>query len=144
MKVFTKWISIETSKKYQQISLTDYVESIVFESKIKEGMVLVFTGHTTVGIYLGNTDKYLPQDIESFLEQKVPNDSQYLHNIYGGGNASAHLKNLLVGVSVVIPITEGKMDLGEWQGIYLGEFDGPRKRRITVKVIGISEEELNG
>lgn len=141
MKVFTKWITIETQQKYQQIPITDYVESIVFESKIEDGMVLVYTGHTTVGIYLGNTDKYLPQDIESFLEQKIPNDPQYLHNIYGGGNASAHLKNLLVGVSVVIPITNGKMELGQWQGIFLGEFDGPRKRRITVKVMGEAKEE---
>ncbi len=140
MKVFTKWISIETHKKFQQIPITDYVESILFESRIQEGMVLVYSGHTTVGIYLGNTDKYLPQDIESFLEQKVPNDPQYLHNIYGGGNASAHLKNLLIGVSVVIPVTQGKLELGEWQGIFLGEFDGPRKRRITVKVMGLEKK----
>ena len=136
MKVFSKWISLETQNKFQEISLKDYIESIVFESGVKEGMILVFTGHTTVGIYLSNDDKYIKDDFKNFLEEKIPNDPEYLHNVYGGNNASAHLKNILIGSSVTLPINNGELFLGEWQNIFFGEFDGPRKRVVLIKVIG--------
>lgn len=136
MKIFSKWISIETQQKQQEISLKGLIESIVFESRVKDGLVFVFSGHTTVGIYLANNDKYLKDDIENFLNNKIPNDPNYLHNVYGGGNASAHIKNVLIGVNVTLSIYDGELYLGEWQDIYLGEFDGPRKRKILVKIIG--------
>lgn len=137
----TSIINIRTSKKTISIDITSQVEAIVHHSEISEGLVLVFTGHTTAGIFLGNTDKFLPMDIDNFMEESVPNKPSYLHNQHGGGNASAHIKQLLVGSSVTLPLTDGKIELGEWQGIFFYELDGPRKRKILVKVIGEKRQE---
>ncbi len=134
--VYTSEILLKTTRKSGSLDITGQVESIVHKSGIHDGMVLVFTGHTTAGIYLGNTDRFLPVDIDNFLEEQIPNKPSYLHNQHGGGNASAHLKQLLVGSSVVIPVSEGRVDLGQWQGIFLYELDGPRRRTVIVKVIG--------
>lgn len=140
--IYSGSIMLKTTKKTISIDITSRVNSIVQQSGIKEGIVLVFTGHTTAGIYLGNTDKLLPLDIDNFLEGIAPNKPSYLHNQHGGGNASAHIKHLLVGASVALPLTEGKIELGQWQGIFFYELDGPRKRTISVKIIG--EKEASG
>ena len=134
--VFTKVYMFETTEKLQEIDISDEVRAAVAESGINDGMVLVFTGHTTAGVYLGNTDRHLPRDIESFMEELVPNKPTYLHNIYGGRNASAHLKYLLMGASVVLPVVGGKPYLGRWQAVFLSELDGPRKRELIIKVVG--------
>jgi len=136
MKIFSKWISLETQEKYQEIALNDFIEAIVFESRVSDGIVLIFSQHTTIGLYLSNNDKYLKDDLENFLDEKIPNDPNYLHNVYGGNNASAHLKNVLIGSSLTLAVNDGELLLGEWQNIFLGEFDGPRKRKILVKVVG--------
>jgi secondary thiamine-phosphate synthase enzyme len=99
------------------------------------GLVHIFSGHTTAGVYLSNTDSVLPKDIEDFLEELIPNKPTYRHNLYGK-NASAHLKSILMGPSVTLPLMDGKPHLGQWQAIFFGEFDGPRKRKFIVRVMG--------
>jgi len=139
MKIFNDFIRLQTSKKTEDVNITDLVEAIVLESRIKEGTVHVFTGHTTTSVHLNNTDPDLAKDFHDFLNELVPNSPAYRHNKGEyGSNADAHLKSLLVGNGVIIPITKGKLALGQWQAVYFSEFDGPRNRLVSVKIIGIA------
>jgi secondary thiamine-phosphate synthase enzyme len=114
------------------------VEAIILESKIKEGMVHVFTGHTTASIHLNNADPGLAEDFHDFLNDLIPNKSSYRHNKGDyGRNADAHFKSLMVGNDVAVPISRGKLALGQWQAVYFSEFDGPRNRLISIKIMGI-------
>lgn len=138
MKIFNDSIRLQTSRKTEDVNVTDLVEAIVLESRIKEGTVHVFTGHTTTSIHLNNADPDLAKDFHDFMSELIPNNPSYHHNKGEyGSNADAHFKSLLVGNGVTIPITKGKLALGQWQAVYFSEFDGPRNRLISVKVIGI-------
>lgn len=138
MKAFTDTIRLQTRNKTEEIKITDMVEAVVFESGIKEGTVLVFTGHTTASIHLNNEDPELEKDFHDFLNDLIPNKASYRHNKGEyGRNADAHFKSLLVGNGVTVPVTGGRLGLGQWQAIYLSEFDGPRTRLISVKVTGL-------
>jgi secondary thiamine-phosphate synthase enzyme len=137
MKVFTSSIRLTTANKTEEIKITDQVEAIVFDSGIQEGIVLVHTGHTTSSVHLNNADRNLESDFHDFLNALIPNRDTYRHNKGDyGRNADAHFKSLMVGNSVTIPVAKGRLSLGEWQAIYLSEFDGPRNRLISVKVMG--------
>ncbi|OGQ03946.1 MAG: hypothetical protein A2W38_00385 [Deltaproteobacteria bacterium RBG_19FT_COMBO_58_16] len=141
MKVFTSAIRIRSNKKAEEVNITNQVEAVVLESNIYEGMALVFTGHTTASIHLGNADRDLEDDFHSFLDEQIPNKETYKHNKGDyGRNADAHLKSLLVGSSVTVPITKGRLVLGQWQAIYFSEFEGPRSRLISIKITGLSKE----
>jgi len=140
MKVFTSAIRVRSSAKSEEINITGQVEAVILESGVHEGMVLVFTGHTTASIHLNNADKDLEEDFHNYLKEIVPNKPTYKHNKGEyGRNADAHLKSLLVGNSVTIPITKGRLALGQWQAVYFSEFDGPRSRLISIKVFGSPE-----
>jgi secondary thiamine-phosphate synthase enzyme len=113
------------------------VEAILFESHIKEGSVLISTGHTTASIHLNNADKGLEEDLHTMLNELVPNKPEFKHNKGDyGRNADAHIKSVIIGTSATVPVTKGRLALGQWQAIYFSEFDGPRKRLINVKVSG--------
>ncbi|MCC6503219.1 MAG: YjbQ family protein [Deltaproteobacteria bacterium] len=145
MKVFTSAIRIRSSAKTEEVNITNQVEAVILESGIHEGQALVFTGHTTASLHLNNADKDLEEDFHNFLKQIVPNKPDYKHNKGEyGRNADAHLKSLLVGNSVTIPVTKGRLALGQWQAIYFSEFDGPRSRLISIKVFGVPEQSVKG
>ena len=138
MRVFTANIRLTTTRKTEEINITEQVEAIVAESRIKEGFVLVSTGHTTAAIHLNNEDSDLEQDFHLFLNGLVPNREEYKHNRGDyGRNADAHFKSVLVGTNQTLPVTKGRVGLGQWQALYFSEFDGPRNRLISVKVMGI-------
>ena len=138
MKVFTGFIRLTTGAKACEVNITDQVEAIVSENKIQEGTVIVSTGHTTAAIHLNFADKDLEDDFQELLTDLVPNKPTYRHNKGDyGRNADAHLKSILIGNSTTIPVTNGRISLGQWQAIYFTEFNGPRKRLISVKVMGV-------
>jgi secondary thiamine-phosphate synthase enzyme len=137
LKVFTNSIRLTTAEKTGETNITDRVEAILFESKILEGSVLVSTGHTTASIHLNNADSGLEEDLHTILNALVPNKPEFKHNKGDyGRNADAHIKSVLIGTSVTVPVSKGRLALGQWQAIYFSEFDGPRKRLINVKVSG--------
>src|SRR3989338_6353134 len=138
MKVFNDTIRLQTTQKSEDINITAMVEAIILESDIYEGTVTIFTGHTTASIHLNNTDPELAKDLHDFLNEAIPNKPTYRHNKGDyGRNAHAHFKSLLIGNSVTIPINRGRITLGQWQALYFSEFDGPRNRLISVKIMGV-------
>ncbi|OGP30662.1 MAG: secondary thiamine-phosphate synthase enzyme [Deltaproteobacteria bacterium GWC2_42_11] len=136
MKTHTEYLWFETKKKREYINITDRVEDILRKSGIKEGMALVSAMHITAGIYVNDAESGLIADIDEWLERLAPFNINYRHHRTGETNGDAHLKNLLVGHEVIIPITNGKLDFGPWQQVYYAEFDGQRKKRVVIKVMG--------
>ncbi len=128
----TRQIAIETKKRVEMVEITHQVQSIVHEAPIDEGTCLVFIPHTTCGITINeNADPDVKIDIIKEINKIVPFDDGYAHL---EGNSAAHIKASAVGFSVSIPILKGEMVLGQWQGIYLFDFDGPRTRRVIIQV----------
>ncbi|NOZ62793.1 MAG: YjbQ family protein [Calditrichaeota bacterium] len=136
MKAKTEYLWFNTSKKREYINITGEVERVVRESGIKEGMVLVSAMHITAGVYVNDAESGLIQDIEEWLQKLAPEGPDYRHHRTGEVNGDAHLKNLLIGHEVIVPITDGDLDLGPWQQIYYAEFDGRRRKRLIIKAIG--------
>lgn len=136
MKVFTEYLFFETKKKREYVNITNEVEEIVKKSEIEDGMALVSAMHITAGIYVNDAESGLIQDIEEWLQKLAPEGPDYRHHRTGETNGDAHLKNLLIGHQVILPITKGKLDLGPWQQVYYAEFDGRRRKRVVVKVMG--------
>ncbi len=136
MKFATEYLWFNTEKKREYINITNKVEEIVHKSGVKEGMVLVSAMHITASIYVNDAESGLIQDIDEWLEKIAPFNVNYRHHRTGETNGDAHLKNLLMHHEVVVPITNGKLDFGPWQQIFYGEFDGQRRKRVIVKVMG--------
>ncbi|MDP2682743.1 MAG: secondary thiamine-phosphate synthase enzyme YjbQ [Deltaproteobacteria bacterium] len=136
MKTFTEYIYIETKKKREYINITDKVEEIVKKSGIEDGMALVSAMHITAGVYVNDAESGLIQDIDEWLQRLAPEGPDYRHHRTGETNGDAHLKNLLIGHQVILPITKGRLDLGPWQQVYYAEFDGRRRKRVVVKAMG--------
>ncbi len=136
MNTATEYLWFTTSSKREYINITDNVESFVGSSKIKEGMVLVSAMHITASIYVNDAEDGLLQDIDTWLEKLAPFNAHYLHHRTGETNGDAHLKSLLMHHEVIVPVTKGKLDLGPWQQIYYAEFDGQRRKRVVMKVMG--------
>jgi secondary thiamine-phosphate synthase enzyme len=112
------------------------VAEAVEAAGVQEGMVLVSAMHITAGVYVNDAEPGLIQDIDEWLETLAPTGPDYHHHRTGEVNGDAHLKNLLIGHEVIVPITEGRMDLGPWQQVYYAEFDGRRPKRLIIKVMG--------
>ena len=136
MKFATKYLWFNTSKKREYINITDRVEEIVQESGIREGMVLVSAMHITASVYVNDAEYGLIEDIDEWLEKIAPFNINYKHHQTGETNGDAHLKSLMMHHEVIVPITNGRLDLGPWQQIYYAEFDGLRKKRVIVKAMG--------
>jgi secondary thiamine-phosphate synthase enzyme len=136
MKTFTEYLYFNTKKIHDYINITYQVDEIVKKSGVKEGMVLVSAMHITAGVYINDNEMGLIQDIEEWLEKLAPYNPNYRHHHTGETNADAHLKSLIVHHEVIVPITKGELDFGPWQQIFYAEFDGQRKKRVIVKVMG--------
>ncbi len=136
MKTFTDYLWFNTNHHREYINITDEVERILKKSGIKEGMILVSAMHITAGVYVNDAEQGLIEDIDEWLERIAPFKRDYRHHRTGETNGDSHLKSLLVHHEVIVPVTEGKLDFGPWQQIYYAEFDGQRKKRVIVKVMG--------
>ena len=136
MKSFTKYLTFHTEKRREYINITDEVAGAVAESAIKEGLALVSAMHITAAVYVNDAEEGLIEDIDEWLEQLAPPRPDYRHHLTGEDNGDAHLKNLLIHHQVLLPITNGRLDLGTWQQVYYAEFDGQRRKRLIVKIIG--------
>jgi secondary thiamine-phosphate synthase enzyme len=136
MKFHTEYLTFNTKNKREYINITGDVEQILRRSGIQEGMALVSAMHITAGVYVNDAESGLIRDIDEWLEHLAPFDPAYRHHRTGESNGDAHLKSLLVHHEVVVPITKGELDFGPWQQIYYAEFDGLRKKRLIVKIMG--------
>jgi secondary thiamine-phosphate synthase enzyme len=136
VKVLTEYLWFNTPKHRDYINITDEVEKSVRKSGVQEGMVLVSAMHITAGVYVNDAESGLISDIDEWLEKLAPYRDDYKHHHTGENNGDSHLKSILVHHEVIVPITKGKLDFGPWQQIYYAEFDGQRKKRVIVKVMG--------
>ena len=137
MKSYREYLWMETEKKREYLNITPQVEAIIKKSGVKEGLVLVNPMHITASCYINDDEQGLIQDFDEFLERLAPYDlKKYRHHRTGEDNGDAHLKRQIFGREVVAAITEGKLDFGPWEQIFYAEFDGRRKKRVLVKVIG--------
>ncbi len=136
MRSATEYLWFNTRTKREYINITSQVQDIVQKSGIQEGMVLVSAMHITAGVYVNDAEDGLIEDIDEWLEQLAPFREHYRHHRTGETNGDAHLKSLLVHHEVIVPVTAGTLDLGPWQQVYYAEFDGKRRKRVIVKVLG--------
>lgn len=136
MKVHTDYLWFNTKKRQEFVRITDEVARIVRASGVSEGLVLVSAMHITAGVYVNDWESGLIEDFQVWLEKLAPAGLHYRHHQTGEDNADAHLKRTLMGQQVILPITKGALDLGPWEQIFYAEFDGQRKKRVVVKVIG--------
>ena len=138
MKSFRRelWMNVPARRGF--VRLTPEVESCVAESGVREGLVLVNAMHITASVFINDDEPGLHRDYEKWLEELAPHapTDQYRHNDTGEDNADAHLKRQVMGREVVVAVTRGKLDLGPWEQIFYGEFDGRRKKRVLIKIIG--------
>ncbi|MBK9119917.1 MAG: YjbQ family protein [Phycisphaerales bacterium] len=138
MKSYRQELWFEVPARCGFVNVTAQVEEAVRTSGVREGLVLVNAMHITASVFINDDEAGLHRDYERWLEQLAPHapTSQYLHNRTGEDNADAHLKRQVMGREVVVAITAGRLDLGPWEQIFYGEFDGQRRKRVLVKVIG--------
>jgi secondary thiamine-phosphate synthase enzyme len=136
MTVYTDYLWFNTAKRREIVRITDQVASIVAKSQVKDGMALVSAMHITAGVYVNDWESGLIDDIQEWVEQLAPARPDYRHHQTGEDNADAHLKRTLVGHQVILPITRGALDLGPWEQVFYAEFDGQRRKRVIVKVMG--------
>jgi secondary thiamine-phosphate synthase enzyme len=137
MKSYKKELYFETKKRRAYINITEEIRNCLAESNIQEGLLLCNAMHITASVFINDDESGLHSDFETWLEELAPEKphSQYRHNGYED-NADAHLKRSVMGREVVVAITKGQLDFGPWEQIFYGEFDGKRKKRILVKIIG--------
>jgi len=136
MAVHTDYLWFNTSKRQEILRITDEISAIVKASGVKEGMVLVSAMHITAGVYVNDWESGLISDIQVWLEKLAPAGLDYRHHQTGEDNADAHLKRTIIGHQVMLPITAGALDLGPWEQVFYAEFDGRRRKRVIVKVMG--------
>ena len=137
MTTLTEYLWFNTKKRQEFIRITDDVAAIVKASGVKDGMVLVSAMHITSGVYVNDWEEGLIHDFQTWLEKLAPSGLAYRHHQTGEDNADAHLKRTIMGHQVMLPITGGKLDLGPWEQVFYAEFDGRRKKRVVVKVMGV-------
>ena len=136
MKSHTKYLVFNTKTKREYINITNEVAQALAESGVREGLVLVSAMHITAAVYVNDAEDGLIADIDEWLEGLAPTRPAYRHHQTGEDNGDAHLKNLVMHHQVLLPITNGRLDLGTWQQVYYAEFDGQRRKRVIIKIIG--------
>ncbi len=138
MKSYRKELWFNVRKRREFINITPQVNTCLEESGIREGLVLVNAMHITASVFINDDESGLHQDYEEWLEKLAPHEpiSQYRHNNTGEDNGDAHLKRQVMGREVVVAITGGKLDFGPWEQVFYGEFDGRRRKRVLVKIMG--------
>lgn len=137
MKSYTQYLYFNTENKKEFVNITPQIEEAVRKSGVKEGLCLVNAMHITSSVFINDDERGLHQDFSLWLEKLAPYDKEkYRHNLTGEDNADAHLKRTIMGRETIIAITGGKPDFGPWEQVFYGEFDGQRKKRVLVKIIG--------
>jgi secondary thiamine-phosphate synthase enzyme len=138
MKTYRKELWFHTSKRREYINITPQVEECLKESGIKEGLVLCNAMHITASVFINDDERGLHKDFEDWLQNLAPEEpyTHYRHNDTGEDNADAHLKRTVMGRETVVAVTNGKLDFGPWEQIFYGEFDGMRRKRVLIKIIG--------
>lgn len=135
MKTHTDYLWFKTQRETEFVCITPEIHRIVGESGVREGMVLVSAMHITAAVYVNDLEYGLIEDIQEWLSHLAPKGN-YRHHATGEDNGEAHLKNLIMHHQVILPITDGELDLGPWQQVFYAEFDGMRRKRVVVKVMG--------
>src|SRR5580700_3073518 len=141
MLVHTDYLWFNTKQRQEFVRITDEIAAIVQKSGVREGTVLVSAMHITAGVYVNDWESGLIDDFQVWLEGLAPAGLDYRHHQTGEDNADAHLKRTIIGHQVVLPITNGALDLGPWEQVFYAEFDGQRKKRVVVKVMGHGGED---
>jgi secondary thiamine-phosphate synthase enzyme len=138
MKSYKKELWFNAPERVAFINITNQVEDALDESGIKEGLCLINAMHITASVFINDNERGLHQDYKRWLEELAPHEpiSQYLHNRTGEDNGDAHLKRQIMGREVIVAVTAGRLDFGPWEQIFYGEFDGRRRKRVLVKIIG--------
>lgn len=138
MKSYKKELWFNTPERVAFINITNQVEEALAESEIEEGLCLINAMHITASVFINDDEKGLHADYKRWLEKIAPHEplSQYLHNRTGEDNGDAHLKRQVMGREVVVAVTDGRLDFGPWEQIFYGEFDGRRRKRVLIKIIG--------
>jgi secondary thiamine-phosphate synthase enzyme len=137
MKSYTQYLVFNTSQRQELVNITPQVEEALKASGIKEGLCLVNAMHITSSVFINDDEEGLHRDFSQWLEKLAPyGKDKYQHNLSGEDNADAHLKRTIMGREVVVAVTAGKLDFGPWEQIFYGEFDGRRRKRVLVKIIG--------
>lgn len=138
MRSLTEYLVLNTTERQEFINITREIESLVEKSGVSEGICLVNAMHITASIFINDDERGLHSDFRGWLEEFAPHEplSKYRHNLTGEDNADAHLKRTIMGREVVVAITNGRLDFGPWEQIFYGEFDGRRRKRVLVKIIG--------
>jgi secondary thiamine-phosphate synthase enzyme len=137
MIVFTDYLFFNTKQRQEFVRITDEIADIVKKSGVLEGTVLVSAMHITAGVFVNDWEDGLIHDFQVWLEKLAPAGLDYRHHQTGEDNADAHLKRTIMGHQVVLPITKGALDLGPWEHVFYAEFDGQRRKRVVVKVMGM-------
>ena len=137
MRVHTDYLWFETTRKQEFVRMTDEIARIIEASGVVEGTALVSAMHITSGVFVNDWEDGLIHDFQAWLERLAPAGLNYRHHQTGEDNADAHLKRTIMGHQVVLPITRGALDLGPWEQVFYAEFDGQRRKRVVVKVMGI-------
>jgi len=132
----TEYLWFNTKRHREYLNITPRVEAFVAQTGIQEGFLLVSAMHITASIYVNDDEEGLIRDIEELLQRLAPEGQDYHHHRTGETNGDAHLKRLLIGHQALLPITNGKLDLGPWEQVYYAEFDGQRRKRVLLKAIG--------
>ena len=136
MRSVTEYLWFNTKRHREYLNITPRVEAFVAQTGIQEGFLLVSAMHITASIYVNDDEEGLIRDIEELLQRLAPEGQDYHHHRTGETNGDAHLKRLLIGHQALLPITNGKLDLGPWEQVYYAEFDGQRRKRVLLKAIG--------
>ncbi|MCK9573193.1 MAG: secondary thiamine-phosphate synthase enzyme YjbQ [Candidatus Omnitrophica bacterium] len=136
MKAHTEYLIFNTKEKIEFLNITDTIEGLITKSGVKEGLCLVSAMHITASVFVNDEEEGLKNDFKKWLEELVSDNKKYFHNLTGENNASAHLKRTIMGREAVLAVTKGKLDLGPWEQIFYGEFDGRRPKRVIVKITG--------
>jgi len=133
----TEYLTMNTETRYAIIDITEHVERVRAKASLREGFVLVSAMHITASVFVNDHESGLWSDIMTWLERLAPAGKDYRHHLTGEDNADAHLKRMILGHQVMIPVTDGKLDLGPWERVHYGEFDGQRPKRVLLKAVGI-------
>lgn len=136
MKSTTEYLWFNTQKQREFINITSEIEKVVEKSRVKEGLVFVSAMHITAGVFVNDEESGIKEDLMEWAEKLAPSGVNYKHHRTGESNGDAHLKSILFHNQVILPITNGRLDLGPWQQVFYAEFDGRRRKRTIIKVIG--------
>lgn len=135
---YTDYVILNTKERYEILDITEHVENVRAKAQLDDGFILVSAMHITASVFVNDHESGLWRDIQNWLEVMAPAGLEYKHHETGEDNADAHLKRMVLGHQVIVPVTNGKLDLGPWERIHYGEFDGQRPKRIILKAMGSS------